>query len=55
MGEFSNARRLTPAGFVGAPEFTLAPPVDGLRQPIREVRCGQGRFHAQPISIETGG
>ena len=55
MGEFSDARRLTPAGFVCAPEFTLAPPVDGMRQPIRGGRFGQGWFHGRPISNETAG
>jgi hypothetical protein len=56
MGEFSDARRLTSAGFVGAPEFyPSAPPVNGLRQPIREIRRGQGQVHGQSISDETVG
>ncbi len=46
------SRRLTQAGFVGAPRvasFTLVRPVDGLPQPIQEIRRGQGQVYGRSI------
>ena len=47
MGEFCDARQFT--------SFALAPPVNGGRQPLREVRGGQGQVHGRSISNETVG
>jgi hypothetical protein len=55
MGEFGDARPLTPGVLLALSSFTLALPVDGPRQPIREFRRGQGRVHSRPISDETVG
>jgi hypothetical protein len=44
MGEFGDARPLTPGVLLALSSFTLALLVDGLQQPIREFRRGQGRF-----------
>jgi hypothetical protein len=50
IGDLHGARRRV---LLALSSFTLALPVDGLRQPIREFRGGQGQVHGQSISDET--
>ena len=52
IGDLHGARRRV---LLALSSFTLALPVDGLRQPIREFRGGQGQLHGQSISDETVG
>ena len=53
--ESATARRANFATPVSSISFAPAPPVNGGRPPIREVRGGQGQVHGRSIANETLG